>query len=110
MKRKITLLSMLLIAALSFAKDIKTVIVTTTPQMHCEDCENKIKGNMRFEKGIKRIETNIGEQTVTLTYDANKTTVDKLLKGFEKFGYKARMLKDGEKAVKAADGSCKNMQ
>lgn len=107
MKRKITLLSMLLTAALGFAKDIKTVIVTTTPQMHCEDCENKIKDNMRFEKGIKRIETNIGEQTVTLTYDADKTTADKLLKGFEKFGYKARTLKEGEKAAKADCGSCK---
>ena len=35
------------------AKDIKTVVLTTTPQMHCANCEKKIKENIRFEKGIK---------------------------------------------------------
>lgn len=100
MKRSVLLLTALLFAMVSFAKDIKTVVVTTTPQMHCEGCENKIKGNMRFEKGIKAIETNVEKQTVTMTYDADKTTVEKLLKGFEKFGYKARVLKEGEKVAK----------
>lgn len=100
------MLTMLLVAAFSFAKDIKTVTVTTTPQMHCEACEEKIKGNMRFEKGIKSIETNVDKQTVLLTYDADKTTVGKLLKGFEKFGYKARVVKDGEKVQKNADEKC----
>ena len=54
MKNKALLfgLSMLLSMSLS-AKDIKTVVVTTQPQMHCENCEKKIKGNLRFEKGIK---------------------------------------------------------
>lgn len=39
---------------------------------------------MRLEKGIKGIETNISRQEVTLTYDADKTTPEKLIKGFEK--------------------------
>lgn len=80
---------MALCAITSFAKDIKTIIVTTNPQMHCEACKNKIKSNMRFEKGIKAIETNISRQEVTLTYDADKTTPEKLMKGFEKIGYTA---------------------
>lgn len=100
---------MMLFAVVTFAKDIKTVVVTTTPQMHCDACENKIKGNLRFEKGVKAIETNIEKQTVTIKYDADKTTVSKLLKGFEKFNYTARELKPGEE-VKAAEGEgCKNM-
>lgn len=78
-----------LCAATCLAKDIKTLVVTTNPQMHCEACENKIKSNMRFEKGIKAIETDISRQEVTLTYDADKTTPEKLIKGFEKFGYTA---------------------
>lgn len=89
MKRHFLLLTLALCAITSFAKDIKTIIVTTNPQMHCEACENKIKSNMRFEKGIKAIETNISRQEVTLTYDADKTTPEKLMKGFEKFGYTA---------------------
>ena len=103
MKRIILLFTaMLLVTMASMAKDIQTVVVTTTPQMHCESCENRIKNNLRFEKGVKKIETNIEKQTVTITYDADKTTVEKLLKGFEKFNYTARVLQD-EEVVTASD-------
>lgn len=109
MKRSILALAMGLIASTAMAKTIKTVVVTTTPQMHCENCENKIKGNLRFEKGVKKIETNVEQQTVTVTYDADKTTVDKLLEGFTKFGYTARELKPGETVTTDTDEECPNM-
>ncbi len=56
-------------------REIKTVVFTTTPQMHCVACENKIKNNLRFEKGIKNIETSVPNQTVTVKYNADKTTI-----------------------------------
>lgn len=56
-------------------QEIKTVVFTTTPQMHCAACENKIKNNLRFEKGIKSIETSVPDQTVTVKYNADKTTI-----------------------------------
>ena len=74
--------------------------------MHCEACENKIKNNLRFEKGIKSIETSVPNQTVTVKYNADKTTPVKLQKGFDKFGYKARILKDGEKVEKNNEEKC----
>lgn len=106
MKKSILSLVMMMLAMVSFAKDIKTVVFTTTPQMHCEKCENKIKGNLRFEKGIKSIETSIPNQTVTVEYDADKTSVEKLKKGFGKFGYQARELKAGEKVEKNTEEKC----
>ena len=56
-------------------REIKTVFFTTTPQMHCAACENKIKNNLRFEKGIKSIETSVPDQTVTVKYNADKPTI-----------------------------------
>lgn len=56
-------------------REIKTVVFTTTPQMHSEASENKIKSNLRFEKGIKSIETSVPNQTVTVKYNADKTTI-----------------------------------
>lgn len=100
---------MLMISVMTFAKDIKTVVFTTTPQMHCENCENKIKGNLRFEKGVKEITTSIDDQTVTVKYDASKTTPDKIQAGFKKFGYEARQLKKGEKVKKNETEQCDNM-
>ena len=52
MKKILVMFTMMMVAMVTFAKDIKTVVFTTTPQMHCEACENKIKSNLRFEKGI----------------------------------------------------------
>lgn len=86
-----------LIAAASLsaqAKDIKTLKVSTTPPMHCEGCETKIKENIRFEKGVKRIETDIESQTVTITYDADKNTAEDLIKAFSRFGYEAEYKND----------------
>ena len=90
----------MLTAVVGLAKDIKTVVVTTQPQMHCESCETKIKGNLRFEKGVKQIECNIPEQRVTITYDADKTKAETIIRSFEKFGYKATEVKQEEKKDK----------
>lgn len=63
MKKILVMFTMMMVAMVTFAKDIKTVVFTTTPQMHCAACENKIKSNLRFEKGIKSIETSVPDQT-----------------------------------------------
>jgi len=91
---------MMLTAVVSVAKDIKTVVVTTQPVMHCESCEKKIKGNLRFEKGVKQIECNIDEQRVTITYDADKTNSNAIIQSFGKFGYKATEIKAEKPAEK----------
>ena len=78
------------------AKDIKTVVLTTTPQMHCANCEKKIKENIRFEKGIKSIKTNLNTKTVTIEYDADKTTVPAIIEGFKKIKYEAKEVKSNK--------------
>lgn len=75
-----------------FAKDIKELVVTTNPPMSCQNCENKIKGNLRFEKGVKKIETNLSDQRVTVEYDADKTTPEKIEEAFGKIGYKVEVI------------------
>ena len=59
------------------AKDIRVVVFKVT-QMHCENCEKKVKDNMRFEKGLKDISTVVKDRTVTITYDAEKKNVKNL--------------------------------
>lgn len=111
-KKTWLLVVMLMVSIATFAQkkdNIKTVIFTTTPQMHCESCEKKIKGNLRFEKGVKKIETDIPSQKVTVTFDSRKTNPEKLKKGFTKFGYEAREVKKDENVKINADESCPNM-
>ena len=93
MKKLFLLSAMMLTAVVGMAKDLKTLVVTTVPQMHCASCENKIKGNLRFEKGVKQIECDIPKQMVTITYDGEKTNPEAIMKSFTKFGYKATEVK-----------------
>ncbi|MBQ4392625.1 MAG: cation transporter [Prevotella sp.] len=83
----------LAMAAVCQAKDIKTVVLKTQPEMHCANCEKKIKENIRFEKGVKAIKTDLKTKTVTIEYDADKTTVGNIINGFKKIKYDATVVK-----------------
>ena len=110
------------LASAAFA-ETKQAVYTVNPQMSCQNCENKIKSNLRFEKGIKKIETSLKDQTVTVTYDDTKTDSDKIIAGFKKVGYtavasdgKATPQKDccsktskcGNKEESKCEGNCEN--
>lgn len=92
MRTKAFLLA-LAFASVCYGKDIKTVVLTTNPEMHCTGCEKKIKENIRFEKGIKSIKTNLEDKTVTIEYDAEKTNVPAIIEGFKKIKYEAKEVK-----------------
>lgn len=64
-------------------------VFTVTPPMHCTNCENKIKSNLRFEKGVKKVDASAEAQEVVITYDPTKTDEEKLIKAFLKIGYEA---------------------
>ena len=109
MKKAIFTMLMLMVAMIATAKDIKTVIFTTTPQMHCANCEAQVKNNLRFAKGVKEIKTSVEEQKVYVTYDAQKTNEKNLQKAFEKFGYKATKTDQKAKIPTHEGEACKNM-
>ncbi len=93
--RKYLLLFLLAIGAMTAAaKEIREYVVTTVPQMSCQNCEKRIKGNLRFEKGVKKVETDLKNQRVTVTYDAKKTDEQKLEEAFSKLNYKVTKIED----------------
>lgn len=94
MKKALILSAAIFISICAYAKDIKELVVTTTPPMSCQNCENRIKGNLRFEKGIKKIETNLAEQRVVVEYDAEKTDPEKIEEAFHKLGYEVKEIAD----------------
>lgn len=89
MKHLISLAAALAIAFSATCADVATAVFTVNPPMSCANCENKIKSNLRFEKGLKSITTSLSDQTVTVTYDPAKTTEEKIAAGFTRIGYKA---------------------
>ena len=107
MKKLGMMMAAMMIAATGFAKDIKTAVFNTAPEMHCNSCENRIKEGLKFEKGVKDIKTDLETKTVTIEYDADKTNVDNLVAAFAKIEYKATEAGKGAAAGEKKGGCCK---
>lgn len=103
MKRIIMMMTVALVSVIAMAKDIKTMVITPQPRLVCENCENKVKGNLRFVKGVKEITTNLDKQTIEVKYDADKTSEEKILTALSKIGYTPKC--EGTKC-EGTDGSC----
>ncbi|MCQ2251437.1 MAG: heavy-metal-associated domain-containing protein [Bacteroidales bacterium] len=87
MKKALFLAIALFMSVMANAKDIKTLIFSTQPEMHCQGCENRIKDALKYENGIKDIVTDRQKQVVTITYDADKISQDKIYDILKKTGY-----------------------
>ena len=105
MKKVLTLmLTALLCCNAAIAKDLKVMVVKTTPELNSSDVEKKIKGNICFTPGVKRIVTNLDTKLVTITYDAEKIDSKTLLGAFKKIGFEAAVVSD-KKAEKKTSGN-----
>lgn len=86
MKKFFAIAIMALMTSGMYAETLKTVVFTPTPKMTCKNCEKKVKDNVRFVKGTKTIETSVPNNTVTITYDADKATIKDFEEAFKKIG------------------------
>ena len=66
--------------------------------MDCHKCEEKIKKNIPYEKGVKDLTTNLDKKLVTIKYQPSKTDKDKLKKSIEKLGFTCEEVKPQAKS------------
>lgn len=97
MRRLLTILALALAFAVS-AADKSTAIFTLDHQMH-EGCKVKINTNMRYEKGIQKIDVSLPKNTITIVYNPQKTDPAKLVDAFKKIGFNAVVLSVDGKEV-----------
>ncbi len=102
MKKYLMLMVLLMTATIMTAKDIRTVVLTTNPQMHCKNCENRVVKAFKDVKGVKSVETSVADQTITISYDAKKVSEEDLIAALDGAGFKARRLAEGEVIQKEA--------
>lgn len=98
MKKIVSLAAvMLLMAGDALAENIQTIVVIPSPKMTCQNCENRIKGRVKFVKGTKKIETNVPNNTVTITFDADKAKLADYEEAFKKIGREIKVAEDATK-------------
>ncbi|MDR3705120.1 MAG: heavy metal-associated domain-containing protein [Paludibacteraceae bacterium] len=77
----------------------KTEETTFVVSLHCAACKTKIENNIPFEKGVKdvNVDLDLDKKEVTVIYNPNKTTVEKLKKAIEDLGYRCDVKQDKNK-------------
>lgn len=75
---------------------VEKQVIKLSCDLHCDGCCEKVMKNIAFEKGVKDLVCDLPSKTVTVTYDANKTDIDKLLAAFEKIGKPATVVTEEE--------------
>ncbi len=68
-------------------KEVKTVCFKSN--MTCNGCAGEVKHKVAYEKGVKNVETNLENNTITVTYRADKNDKEALAKAITKLGYEA---------------------
>ena len=69
----------------------KTTVFVT--DVDCETCAKKIDNSIPFQKGVKDVKVDLPTRTVTVTYDATKTSNEAVVKAFKKIKINAEVKK-----------------
>lgn len=99
MKKIFLTLVMLIVAVAVYAGDRVMTVFTLDHQMS-QMCEKKIKTNLRYEKGVSAIDVSLKKNTISITYDKDKTTDAQLLKAFKQIGFNAEVVSPAQPVKK----------
>ena len=92
-------------------KTTQTAIIKTAIYCdHCKECEScggRILKQLYNEDGIKSTEVDPKAQTISVTYDSQKTTPVKIKETISKMGFDADEVKADPAAVAKLDDCCK---
>ena len=94
------LLGTVSVSAQDKKKNNKEEQVVFSVSMDCHNCEQKVKKNIPYEKGVKDLSTDLEKRLVTIKYQTDKTDKAKLKKSIEKLGFTCEeVTNDGKKAA-----------
>ena len=68
-------------------KDVQTIVIQTNGV--CGKCQEKIMGNIPYEKGVTDCNYDMKTSKVTVTYNPSKTNPDNIRQAISKLGYDA---------------------
>lgn len=90
---------------------IETIIVKTQTYCDhckvCESCAGKMETDLYYVKGVKLVEYNENDMTITVKYKAKKTTPEKIRVAISKLGFTADDIPADSSAYENLDSCCK---
>ncbi len=73
----------------------------------CDMCKTTMEKAMAYEKGVKKSNFNVETAILTVTYNPEKTTPEKIKKAITEVGYDADELKANERSYDKLNACCK---
>ena len=97
MKRIIILLTSILLAVSPVwaKKNDDTMLTTTFLVVMPKEKSAEVTKTLKKQAGVKKVETNLKDQTVVVTFSAEENTVSNLLKQFKLMGVTAAAMETG---------------
>ncbi len=98
----------LILAATTMVNAVKQEVVLFINNMECANCQAKVEKTLAYEKGVKDLKFDLQKRQVTITFDSEKTTVEKLQNALLKRNkYASEVVKPHcTKPCKSAANSC----
>jgi copper chaperone CopZ len=87
--------------------DKKTETVEIKSSVVCGMCEERVKKDLAFEKGVKEVAVNLETKVITVSYRTDKTDKEKIKKAITNIGYDADEMMANETAYKKLPACCK---
>lgn len=114
MKNVIITVALISVALFAQAQKAEKQTITIKTQIYCSHCLQcgscgaNINDHIRdANKGISKVEVDPKANTITVTYDAAKTTPEKIREAINAAGFNADDKKATSEAVNKLDGCCK---
>jgi copper chaperone CopZ len=111
MKSILTIIMVIGFSMISMAQKTETVTIkTTTYCSHCKVCETcgqKMETDLYYVKGIKFVNYNENDMTITIKFKPKKTNIETIRTEISKLGFSADDVPADPIAYEKLDGCCK---
>lgn len=98
----------LLFSAQTFAQEKKKVeTAEIKSSVVCGMCEDRVKKELAFEKGVKDVQVDLENKVITVEYKTAKTDKETIKKAITKIGYDADEMTADAEAYEKLPACCK---
>jgi len=107
MKNPINYLLLLIVMLSSGTSAMAQDTLNIVTSAQCGSCKKLLEHDMRFEKGVESVSLNVDTKVLTVVYNSDKTTPEKLRTAVSKIGYDADDIPADPKAYLKLNDCCK---
>jgi copper chaperone CopZ len=105
--KKLGVIFILFMALDTIAQSKKNEVVKIKTSAECDQCKKRLESNLIYVKGVKFAKLDVPSKILTVTFNAEKTNVDKIRSEISLLGYDADAVKADSLQYEKLPACCK---